>query len=237
MSEPVDRDFVDAIEPQSGTSYLRSTAASLGYIRAREGNVRGLIRALNRGEYRLVKQTASNKTIEMLVKINDWILRQTAFTLRVEERGNITNYDILCARVSVNSDGKYLLLAYTHKSNPAEIAQLRHNHEIELDKIVDAGEIHRPWSLSMPTIQVTFWICSELQPSYEPRIEDISMAVGTQGNRSGSIIVREVTTTKMLLTELLSYGNNCYLISPSIVRRRLIVEVEKILNSYSASAK
>jgi hypothetical protein len=166
--------------PASSTAYLRSTAASFGHIRGKEGNVRSLIRALSRGEYRLVKQTINPKTIEILVKVNDWVLRQTAFTVRVEECGGIVNYDVLCARVSVNSNGKYLLLAYTHKSNSAEIAQLKYNHEIELDKIVDAGEIHRPWSLSIPTIQVTFWIASDLQPIYEPRIEDISMVVGTR---------------------------------------------------------
>jgi hypothetical protein len=237
MSEPINRDFVDIVVPQSVTSYLRSTAASFGHIRAREGNVRGLIRALSRAEYRLVKQTASTKTIEMLVKINDWILRQISFTVRVEERGNITNYDVLCAKVSVNSDGKYVLLAYTHKTNPAEIAKLKNNHEIELDKIVDAGEIHRPWSSSMPTIQVKFWISSDLQPSYEPRPNDISMSIDTQDNRSGNVVIREIMTTHMLLSELLSYGNNCYLISPSVVRRRLIAEVEKILSSYSVSAK
>jgi hypothetical protein len=237
MSEPVERDFGAVLVPASVTAYLRSTAASLGHIRGKEGNVRSLIRALGRGEYRLVKQTASTKTIEILVKINDWILRQRSFTVRVEDRGSITNYDVLYAKVSIDLYGKYLLLAYTHKSNPAEIAQLKHNHEIELDKIVDAGEIHRPWSPSMPTIQVKFWISSELQPSYEPRSEDISMVIGTQNNRAGNVVIREVMTTHMLLCELLSYGNNCYLISPSVIRRRSIVEVEKILSSYSPSAK
>jgi hypothetical protein len=237
MSEPVERDFGDVLVPASVTAYLRSIAASFGHIRGKEGNVRSLIRALGRAEYRLVKQTLSTRTIEILVKINDWILRQRSFTVRVEDRGSITNYDVLYAKVSIDLYGKYLLLAYTHKSNPAEIAQLKHNHEIELDKIVDAGEIHRPWSPSMPTIQVKFWISSELQPSYEPRSDDLSMVVSTQGSRSGNTIVREVATTKMLLSELLSYGHNCYLISPSVVRRRSIVEIEKILSNYSRSAK
>jgi hypothetical protein len=237
MSEPVERDFGAVLVPASVTAYLRSIAASFGHIRGKEGNVRSLIRALGRAEYRLVKQTASTRTIEILVKINDWILRQTAFTVRVEDRGGIVNYDVLCAKVSIDLYGKYLLLAHTHRSNPAEIAQLKHNHEIELDKIVDAGEIHRPWSPSMPTIQVKFWISSELQPSYEPSPEDISMVMGTQNNRAGNVVIREVMTTHILLCELLSYGNNCYLISPSVIRRRSIVEVEKILSSYSSSAK
>jgi hypothetical protein len=232
MSEPVDRDFEDVVARVSVTAYLRSTAASFGHVRGKEGNIRSLIRALGRAEYRLVKQTVNPQTIAMLVKINDWILRQRAFTVRVEDRGNIVNHDVICAKMSVDSDGKYLLLAHTHKSNSAEIAQLRHNHEIELDRIVDAGAIHRPWSSLMPTIQVTFWISSDLQPVYEPRPEDISMAAGTQDSRSGHVVIREVTTTKMLLSELLSYGNNCYLISPTVVRRRLIVEVEKILSNY-----
>jgi hypothetical protein len=80
-------------------------------------------------------------------------------------------------------------------------------------------------------------ISSDLQPGYEPRPDDISMAVSTQDNRSGNVVIREVMTTRMLLSELLSYGNNCYLISPSVVRRRSIAEVEKILSSYSTSAK
>jgi hypothetical protein len=238
MSEPVERDFVEVVVPPSSvTAYLRSTAASFGHIRGKEGNVRSLMRALGRGEYRLVKQTASTKTIDIFVKLNDWILRQTAFTVRVEDRGNITNYDVSYAKVSIDPNGKYLLLAYTHKSNPAEIPQLKHNHEIELDKIVDAGEIHRPWCSSPPTIQVKFWISSDLHPSYETRPEDISMVIGTQHDRAGNVVIREVMTTHMLLSELLSYGNNCYSISPSIVRRRLLVEVEKILSDRSSSAK
>jgi hypothetical protein len=237
MSEPVERDFGAVLVPASVTAYLRSIAASFGHIRGKEGNVRSLIRALGRAEYRLVKQTVSTRTIEILVKINDWILRQRSFTVRVEDRGGIVNYDVLYAKVSIDLYGKYLLLAYTHKSNPAEIAQLKHNHEIELDKIVDAGEIHRPWSPSMPTIQVKFWISSDLQPSYEPRAEDISMVIGTQNNRVGNVVIREVMTTHMLLCELLSYGHNCYLISPSVIRRRSIVEIEKILSNYSSSAK
>ncbi len=237
MSEPVERDFEDVVARASVTAYLRSTAASLGHIRRREGNVRSLIRALSRGEYRLVKQTANPQKIAMLVKINDWILRQTAFTIRVEDRGNITNHDVICAKMSVDADGKYLLLAHTHKTNPAEISKLKHNHEIELEKIIEAGAIHRPWSSSMPTIQVTFWISSDLKPSYEPRPDDISMIVGTHDSRSGNVVIREIMSTKMLLSELLSYSNNCYLISPTVVRRRLIVEVEKTLSSYSTSAK
>jgi hypothetical protein len=232
MSEPVDPDFEDVVARVSVTAYLRSTAASFGHVRGKEGNIRSLIRALGRGEYQLVKQTVNPQTIAMLVKINDWILRQTAFTVRVEDRGSITNHDVICAKMSVDGDGKYLLLAHTHKTNPTEIAQLKHNHEIELAKIVDAGAIHRPWSPSVPTIQVIFWISSDLQPGYEMNPDDISMAVGTQDNRSGHVVIREVMTTKMLLSELLSYGNNCYLISPTVVRRRLIVEVEKILSNY-----
>jgi hypothetical protein len=237
MSEPVERDFEDVVARASVTAYLRSTAASLGHIRGREGNIRSLIRALSRGEYRLVKQTANPQTIAMLVKINDWILHQTAFTVRVEDRGNITNHDVICAKMSVDANGKYLLIAHTHKTNPTEIARLKNNHEIELEKIIEAGAIHRPWSPSVPTIQVTFWISSDLQPGYEMNPDDISIAVGTQDNRSGNVVIREVMTTRMLLSELLSYGNNCYLISPSVVRRRSIAEVEKILSSYSTSAK
>ena len=51
MSEPVERDFGAVLVPASVTAYLRSTAASLGHIRGKEGNVRSLIRALGRGEY------------------------------------------------------------------------------------------------------------------------------------------------------------------------------------------
>jgi hypothetical protein len=212
--------------------YLQETAASLGYKRAGKGNIRKLLIDFGSKKYALIPERSTDETVELRSTLLNYINRCLTFVIQVQDLESVSNHDILSATLVLNRAGKYILQAHTDRLNRQEFSKIGYNREFDLDRIVAIRQSSRPWVQCMPTTKIEFWLSSAFYPSYVPSYMDVTSTQSKYQNIEGIVIVREIYTSQIVISELLSYGNNCWLKSPVGIRNKLTKELKATLQRY-----
>jgi hypothetical protein len=218
--------------PEHCERFLRLLAASLGYTRGKSASIREFLIALGNGQYRLVPGSLSPNGIETLNLIVDRILSQNTFCVCVKSGDGLTNYTVLSGTILIDSTGKNFLMAYTKENNPLEIEELSNNFAIEIEHITSIENSHLPWSSFVPYIPVEFWLDAKFIYRYLPSADDVSSVPSEVNNRMGTLITRKVSSSELLISELISYQDNCFLISPNSLQHKIIHRLSKNLSLY-----
>lgn len=222
--------------PEHCERFLRLLAASLGYTRGKSASIREFLIALGSGQYRLVPGSFSPNGIETLNLIVDRILSQNTFCLCVKSGDGLKNYTVLSGTILIDSTGKNLLMAYTKENNPLEIEELSNNFAIEIEHITSIDNSNLPWSSFVPYVQVEFWIDAKFIYRYFPSADDVSSVPAEVNNRMGTLITRKVCSSELLISELISYQDNCFLISPNSLQHKIIHRLSKNLSLYGENS-
>ncbi|WP_373547076.1 hypothetical protein [Chamaesiphon sp.] len=218
--------------PRHCEQYLQKTAASLGYSRAGKGNIRKLLIDFGSKKYTLIPEQSTDEAIEIRNVLLGYIDKCITFTVQVQNLESVSYHDILSANLALNRGGKYILQAHTNRLNRQEFSKIGYNWEIDLDRIVAIHQSSRPWVKLMPTAKIEFWLSSAFYSSYVPSHMDVTSIQSKYQNIEGVAIVREIYTSQIVISELLSYGNNCWLKSPIAIRNKLTRELKATLQRY-----
>jgi predicted DNA-binding transcriptional regulator YafY len=125
---------------------------------------------------------------------------------------------------------RFYLDAWCEETNPnADIAKLSHNYCFRFDRIKNILKSNRNWrEEGLDFIEVTLNFYAHMIKAYESKLEDID--VSREDDKL--VVLRKVSNPFWLIREVLPYGQNCEIISPSIVRDKFRRELEKISSLY-----
>lgn len=117
-----------------------------------------------------------------------------------------------------------------------DLSKLRHNWSLRLDRISDASvsPIQAKWLPSLDHLTVELNLYNGLAFAYEAKPNDVYsdwIAEKTQVKR----ILREVSSTFWLFREVLPYGEDCIIVSPTELRERFIAKLKRLGERYDYS--
>lgn len=103
------------------------------------------------------------------------------------------------------------------------------------DRLCDAKllPIEGEWRTGgLDTVEVEFALLRGLAHAYEPKPHDQSdLAVG-DADVPKRVIRRNVTNTFWFIREVLPYGKDCVVITPVLVRDRVVTELKSAIENY-----
>lgn len=214
--------------PEHCYEYMRLVAASLGHKRASTGNIRSLLIALGNAEYRLTPGSVHFKGFETIERLYDFISSNTAFTVSVRTDDGAIDRTVLCGKIMIDITGKFFLIAYAREVNTLEIDELFNNFAIDIERIEAVRTSELPWSAFVPSISVKFRLSPQSTYDYFPSTDDLS-AVSSE---SGTLITRKVDSSELLIRELISYREGCFLLSPDSLQRKIVDGLQHMQNLY-----
>ncbi len=144
----------------------------------------------------------------------------------------ISIFNVQYAEINFIDRHEYLQCWCQEIAGNADIAALRHNWSLRLDRITDAAlsPVQLEWLNKFDTVKVEFYLYSGLAFAYESRPNDIycDWVPGKQIKR----VLREVFSTFWFYREIFRYGEDCQIVSPPDVRERFIAKLNKLNDLY-----
>lgn len=167
-------------------------------------------------------------------EIDRYILRNQSFQLNYRDATErLLTFTIRYAKITPYEKRQYLECWCQETEGNQDIAALKHNWCLRLDRIQDAMivPLKQKWKLGLDQVLVEMHILGRLAFAYNRKQEDVTEELVTEPLPFRRII-RPVTNTFWLRREILRYGADCVVVSPEDVRDRLRQEAIALANLY-----
>jgi WYL domain len=162
---------------------------------------------------------ASNKPFELVYR--DAADRSITFTVR---------------HASIEPIEKRQYLRCWCEETNDDISPLKHNWTLRLDRIPDAAitPLKSKWHQDLDSIPVTLHFYHGLAFAYEAKLHDLENDWHPEQPKVRKVI-RSISSTFWLFRELLPYGGDCEIVSPSEVVEVFRQKVEQLSSRYKES--
>lgn len=169
-------------------------------------------------------------------KLQNLINAQKPFQLSyADAQGEVSVHNVRYAAIVPRERHQYLDAWVEETDITTDLPELAHNRSFRFDRITNAGvaPIEGEWrTAGLDTVVVEFQLSGRLAHAYEPRSADIDdswlySAVPTR------MVARRISSTFWFVREILPYGKDCIVVSPSDVRDRIQKELIAAVNNYS----
>lgn len=168
-------------------------------------------------------------------KTIDFHLREEKPFLLVYENGQKEQeiFNVCYGEIRFHEKRFYLDAWCEETNSNAEIRELTHNRCFRFDRIKNILKSNNCWRKErLDYIEVTLNFYGNMIKAYESKLEDITFITEEDREKDKLVIVRKVNNPFWLVREILPYGKNCEIISPEIVRKEFIKELQKIAELY-----
>jgi predicted DNA-binding transcriptional regulator YafY len=139
-------------------------------------------------------------------------------------------YTVRFAQIDFH-EKRYFLNIWCEESDDLEaldFPELIHNRCLRLDRIRGILDLEGQWRDRLDYLRVELQFLGTMVKAYEPRLEDIS------DRREGEfrIVERTIFNPFWLIREILNYGNNCLVLNPINLRRKVYQELKNTISLY-----
>lgn len=190
---------------------------------------RGNLTAPLRAE--LIKQINQTQ-MAWRILVEQQISQQQPFCLLYSNSQDTTlEFTVRYAEIIPYEKRIYLQIWCDEIEDSQDIAPLRHNRCLRLDRIQGILPTGGEWRSDFDAIEVQLHFYNWLVKAYEPKPEDVADRV-IDGVRQ---VTRRIINPFWLVRELLRYGKDCELVSPASLRDRMAQEVRSLAARYDRS--
>jgi len=182
-----------------------------------------------------IEKLLAQPPIPWRLELQDYIQRQIPFQLAYcDAAERAWTFTIRHARFQVREYRQYLECWCEETDGSRDLPELQHNRCLRLDRIPDAAlhSVRGNWQPGLDQIPVELHLSGGLSYAYEARVEDVSSDRLSEFPKIRRV-VRRVSNTFWLLREVLSYGDECVIVSPVSLQERLRQKVRSLLDQYA----
>jgi predicted DNA-binding transcriptional regulator YafY len=167
-------------------------------------------------------------------QIEQYINARQPFKLTYQDAtSRLFNFTVLHAQIQLIEKRQYLMCRCEETEGSQDIAELKHNRCLRLDRIQEAAvtAIKRQWEDDLQRVVVNFQVSGGLAFGYNPHSQD-SFVSELEGNPPIRRIIRPIYSTFWFFREIAPYWNNCKIISPDNVRNLYLEKVRSLYEEY-----
>jgi predicted DNA-binding transcriptional regulator YafY len=194
---------------------------------------------LERSELSLPLRAEIERFLENLppawrIEIDRYIRRQQPFQLTYQDAADrLWNFTIRHAKITPHEKRQYLDCWCEQTEGNQDIDDLRYNWCLRLDRIQDATvtPIEGQWLPSLAEIEVEMHLLRGLAFAYKAKPEDHEndwLPDQPQVRR----VVRKVSSTFWFIREVMQYAEDCVIVSPESVQKRLTEKLIAMCQNY-----
>lgn len=144
-------------------------------------------------------------------------------------QGHSLEYTVRYAEVIFNEKRYYLQIWCDETEDSNDLAELRHNRCLRLDRIQAIFPISGEWRGRFDTVQVQLHLRGWLVRAYEPKENDIHDEIIANVRQ----VTRNVVNPFWFIREVFRYGSECVIVSPAAVRDRFKQEILQMIEQYN----
>lgn len=156
------------------------------------------------------------------LQIDQYIRCQTPFQLTYRDAADRPwSFTIRHARITPYERRQYLECWCEEIEGNQDLPELQHNWTLRLDRIPDAAlvTVRGQWRSDLDYVEVEMHLLKGLAFAYEAKTDDISNEWMSERTPPIRRIVRRVSNTFWFFREVLRYGEDCIIASPSSVQK------------------
>lgn len=184
-----------------------------------------------------LKQFIANPVIPWRIHLERYIRQQQPFHLSYEDAsGRVWRFSIYCAELVIHEDRQYLDCWCEETEGNQDIAELRHNWCLRLDRIMNAQLIplrFPAWRPQLDTTLVELHLFDSLAHAYYSKTNQDELSEWLEDKPETCRVVRRISNSFWLIREVLSYGQNCEVIFPKEIRNRVKDHLIELWNRYN----
>lgn len=178
-------------------------------------------------------------TSPWIMQIEEFIAKQQSFGLSYQDAaGSLWAYTAHYAKINYH-EKRYYLECWCEETggNRDCIAELQHNWTLRLDRIVDAGivPIDGEWRSGLDEVAVEFDLLGGLAHAYQQRPNDNKLD-WISSDPPIIRVVRQISNSFWFVREILSYGKDCIVRSPQILRQTIKEHFKATFSLYTDMA-
>lgn len=169
-----------------------------------------------------------------ITQIEEFVAKQQPFGLSYQDAaGRVWTYNVRFAEIVFHQKRNYLECWCDQTEGNRDLEELRHNWTLRLDRIVDAAvtPLEGDWHDGLDYIDVEFKLLDGLAHAYTTRVSDI-ITNWHSVDPPVLQVQRRISNTFWFIREVLPYGQDCVVVSPSVVRDRARDELKAAYHNY-----
>ncbi len=172
------------------------------------------------------------------LQVEQYIRRQQPFQLSYQDAAErVWQFSIHHAEMTTHEDRQYLDCWCEQTEGSQDLPELSHNRSLRIDRITDAAisPLQEKWRSGLATLEVELHLFRGLAFAYRSKTNQDQVNEWLTDPPQVRRVVRLTSSSFWLIREVLRYGQDCEVISPSSVRDRISQEVLSLYKRYQAS--
>lgn len=170
--------------------------------------------------------------------LDRYIYQQRPFKLNYRDAADRAwSFTIRNAAIAIHDQKQYLDCWCEETDGNLDIAELKHNRCLRLDRIPEAAitSVQGKWRSQLDKIPVTIHLLSGLAFAYKAKPNDLENDwLPDQPVRR---VIKEINSTFWFFREILPYGEDCVIIAPDSVREKFIERLRSLWQGYNLTER
>jgi hypothetical protein len=170
------------------------------------------------------------------VEIERYIRRQQPFQLSYQDAAErVWQFTIRYAEIATHEERQYLDCWCENTEGNQDVPELRHNWCLRLDRITDAAiaPVKGAWRNGLASLPVEIHLSRGLAFAYRSKTTRDEVNEWLTDSPQVRRVVRQVTHSFWFIREVLRYGQDCEVISPTAIRARIAEEILAMHQTYA----
>ena len=170
------------------------------------------------------------------VEIERYIRRQQPFQLSYQDAAErVWQFTIRYAEIATHEERQYLDCWCENTEGNQDLPELRHNWCLRLDRITDAAiaPVKGAWRNGLASLPVEIHLSRGLAFAYRSKTTRDEVNEWLTDSPQVRRVVRQVTHSFWFIREVLRYGQDCEVISPTAIRVRIAEEILAMHQTYA----
>jgi len=167
-------------------------------------------------------------------RLEQFIDRQQPFQLAYQDAAQrIWTFHIQYAEIIYRDRREYLDCWCQETDGNTDLPKLKHNWTLRLDRIADAAlsPLEKKWRPDLDHLKVELHLYNGLAFAYEPKPQDVHNEWMPNQSQVRKVL-RNVSSTFWLFREILPYGEDCLIVSPTEMKHQLRNKLQMLCNRY-----
>jgi predicted DNA-binding transcriptional regulator YafY len=168
-------------------------------------------------------------------EIEQYVRRQQPFQLTYQDATErLLTFTIRHAKIGLYERRQYLLCWCDETAGNQDLPALQHNWTLRLDRIPNLAlsPVSGHWQPNLDHVDVEIHFLNRLAIAYEPKPEDRVNEWLTERQPPARRVIRQVVNSFWCVRDLLRYGKDCVVMTPTEMRDRMAAEVQAMNQNY-----
>lgn len=208
---------------------LKAIAIRHGFTFGDRPSPTALIEAIAAGELKIenrqVRSIAADQVLEKIENCQPFRLSY------LDATGKAFVFDCTYAQISHYEGREYLEVRFINQVESDSPPPLDKNRCLRLDRIPAESriiDIEENWESQLNQIEVRFELQGDLAYSYSKQAADSVLPI-----ENGVIVTRQISNDFWFLRQALRYGSSCTILSPAVLRQKMIFCLQKMTKAYA----